>query len=154
MTYRPGPWQDNSLPATLPIATAPQFTLVNGVSCSSYGTEFAFYRGLFDPVSSCNIVPTGCRGASCTWPNYYTLGFCISCTNVTDQAQPDQDRLKWTLPHCIRVDARAVRNGMRLLRSYVTSSAPDMLDIGSHCFLTGSNDLRYAFSMDVTALAL
>ena len=76
--------------ATMPISNRLQFRTgqVGLDTPPDFATKAGFYNGLFStvPRGKYSVTPT-CTGVSCTWPDYYTLGFRSSCVNITDQVQ-------------------------------------------------------------------
>ena len=76
--------------ATMPISNRLQFrTGQDGFNTPpDFASKAGFYNGLFStaPQGKYSVTPA-CTGVSCTWSDYYTLGFRSSCLNITDQVQ-------------------------------------------------------------------
>jgi hypothetical protein len=57
-------------------------------------------------------VPFNCTTANCTWPTFFTIGICSSCTNVTGQTNAKCDRpgksvgCNYTLPSGLELRSR------------------------------------------------
>ena len=67
--------------ATMPISNRLQFR--NGQVGLDTSSDFAT-KASTAPRRKSSMTPT-CTGVSCTWSDYYTLGFRSSCVDVTDQ---------------------------------------------------------------------
>lgn len=64
-----------------------------------FGMKSAVYNGLFATVPDAAwAVTPNCTGVACAWKSYYTLAFCNSCTNITDQVQSNARGTRHTLP--------------------------------------------------------
>lgn len=65
----------------------------------SFAMKSAVYNGLFANVPNArfSITPT-CTGVRCSWQDYYSLGFCSTCANITDQVRTVKANTRYRLP--------------------------------------------------------